>query len=130
MPPEHVSAASLRRILACAGTWRAGLLLPQGVYPDPSVQFSSGAQSCPTLCDPMDRSTPGLPVHHHLPELAQTQSVESVTPSNRLILCRLLPPSIFPSIFPFPSRCPNHGNHGRSPRLHSGGRTAGCLAKV
>ena len=33
-----------------------------------SVQFSSVAQSCPTLCDPMNRSTPGLPVHHHLPE--------------------------------------------------------------
>ena len=32
-----------------------------------SVQFSSVAQSCPTLCDPMNRSTPGLPVHHHLP---------------------------------------------------------------
>ena len=34
-----------------------------------SVQFSSVAQSCPTLCDPMNRSTPGLPVHHHLPEI-------------------------------------------------------------
>ena len=33
-----------------------------------SVQFSSVTQSCPTLCDPMNRSTPGLPVHHHLPE--------------------------------------------------------------
>ena len=37
-----------------------------------SVQFSSVAQSCPTLCDPVDRSTPGLPVHRQLPELAQT----------------------------------------------------------
>ena len=36
------------------------------------VQFSSVAQSCPTLCDPMNRSTPGLPVHHQLPEFAQT----------------------------------------------------------
>ena len=35
-------------------------------------QFSSVAQSCPTLCNPMSRSTPGLPVHHHLPELTQT----------------------------------------------------------
>ena len=34
--------------------------------PDLSVQFSSVAQSCPTLCDPMNRSTPGLPVHHQL----------------------------------------------------------------
>ena len=36
-----------------------------------SVQFSSVAQSCPTLCDPMNRSTPGLPVHHQLPEFTQ-----------------------------------------------------------
>ena len=35
-------------------------------------QFSSVAQSCPTLCDPMNRSTPGLPVHHHLTEFTQT----------------------------------------------------------
>ena len=38
-----------------------------------SVQFSSVAQSCPTLCDPMNRSTPGLPVYHQLPEFTQTQ---------------------------------------------------------
>ena len=36
------------------------------------LQFSSVAQSCPTLCDPMNCSTPGLPVHHQLPEFAQT----------------------------------------------------------
>ena len=36
-----------------------------------SVQFSSVTQSCLTLCDPMNHSTPGLPVHHHLPEFAQ-----------------------------------------------------------
>ena len=36
------------------------------------VQFSSVAQSCPTLCNPMNCSTPGLPVHHHLPEFTQT----------------------------------------------------------
>ena len=37
-----------------------------------SVQFSSVAQSCPTLCSPMNRSTPGLPVHHQLLEFTQT----------------------------------------------------------
>ena len=37
-----------------------------------SLQFSSVAQSCPTLCDPMNRSTPGLPVHHQLQEFTQT----------------------------------------------------------
>ena len=40
--------------------------------PFSSVQFSSVAQSCPTLCDPMNHSMPGLPVHHHLPEFTQT----------------------------------------------------------
>ena len=37
-----------------------------------NIPFSSVAQACPTLCDPMDCSTPGLPVHRQLPELAQT----------------------------------------------------------
>ena len=64
------------------------------------VQFSSVTQSCPTLCNPMNCSTPGLPVHHQLPELAQLLSIESVMPSNHLILCHplLLLLSIFPSI--------------------------------
>ena len=39
---------------------------------NPSVQFSSVAQSCPTLCHPNNRSMPGLPVHHQLPEFTQT----------------------------------------------------------
>ena len=62
------------------------------------IQLSSVAQSCPTLCDAMDCSTPGLSVRHQLPE--QVRSIESVMPSNYLILCcpLLLPPSIFPSI--------------------------------
>ena len=38
------------------------------------VQFSSVAQSCPTLCDLMNRSTPGLPVHHQLPAFTQTHA--------------------------------------------------------
>ena len=65
-----------------------------------SVQLSSVTQSCTTFHDPMNRSTSGLPVHHQLPELAQTQSTELVMPSNHLILCRplLLLPSLFPSI--------------------------------
>ena len=40
--------------------------------PISSVQFSSVTQSCPTLCNPMNHSMPGLPVHHHLPEFTQT----------------------------------------------------------
>ena len=39
-----------------------------------SVQFSSVTQSCPTLCNPMNRSSPGLPVHHHLLEFTQTHA--------------------------------------------------------
>ena len=72
---------------------------------DCSVQFSSVAQSCPTLCDPMNRSTPGLPVHHQLRSLLKLMSIESVMPSNHLSLCRpfLFPPSIFPSIRVFSS---------------------------
>ena len=69
-------------------------------------QFTSVAQSCPTLCDPMDCSTPGLPVHHQLPEFTQTHmSIESVMPSNHLILFRplLLLPSVFPRIRVFSS---------------------------
>ena len=65
-----------------------------------SIQFSSITQSCRTLYDPMSCSTPGLPVHHQLPECTQTMFIESVMPSNRFILCRplLLLPSIFPNI--------------------------------
>ena len=45
-------------------------------------QFSSVAQSCPTLCDPMNRSTPGLPVHHHILEFTQTH-VHQVRDANQ-----------------------------------------------
>ena len=67
-------------------------------YSHCSVQFSLVAQSCPTLCYPMNHSTPGLPVHHQL--LESTMFIESVMPSNHFILCHplLLLPSIFPSI--------------------------------
>ena len=62
--------------------------------------FSSVAQSCPTLCDPMDCSMPGLPVHHQSQSLLKLMSIEPVMPSNHLILCHLLllPPLIFPRI--------------------------------
>ena len=39
---------------------------------DPYIQFSSVTESCPTLCNPMNCSTPGLPIHHQLPEFTQT----------------------------------------------------------
>ena len=53
--------------------------------PLPTVQFSSVAQSCPTLCDPMNRSTPGLPVHHQLLESTQTHRVgDAIQPAHPL----------------------------------------------
>ena len=65
-----------------------------------SVQFSSVAQSCPTLCDPMNCSTPGLPVHHQLLEATKThvhKLSDAIQPSHPLSFLLLLP-SIFPSI--------------------------------
>ena len=64
------------------------------------VQFSSVAQSCPTLCDPMDCSMSGLPVHHQLPEFTQTHVHWVSEAIQHLILCHplFLLPSIFRSI--------------------------------
>ena len=65
-----------------------------------SVEFSSVAQSCPTLCKPMNRSTPGLPVHHQPPEFTQThvhQVSDAIQPSHPLsspLLLLPIPPSI------------------------------------
>ena len=63
-------------------------------------QFSSVTQLCPTLFSSMDCSTPGVPVFHHLWRLLKLVSIESVMPSNHLVLyCPLLLlPSVFPSI--------------------------------
>ena len=52
-----------------------------------SVQFSSVTQSCPTLCNPMNCSTPGLPIHHQLPEFTEThvhQVSDAIQPSHPL----------------------------------------------
>ena len=65
-----------------------------------AYQIRSVAQSYLTLCDPMNCSTSGLPVHHQLPEFTKLMSIESVMPSSHLILCHPLlllspiPPSI------------------------------------
>ena len=68
-------------------------------------QIRSVAESCPTLCDPMNRSMPGLPVHHQLPSSLKLTSIELAMPSSHLILCRplLLLPPIPPSIRVFSS---------------------------
>ena len=68
-----------------------------------SIQFSSVAQSCPTLCDPMNRSTPGLPVHHQLPEFTQTHVHwvgDAIQPSHPLLSPS--PTAPLPASGPFP----------------------------
>ena len=81
---------------------RVGLLPPgpsEGWFSRERIQFSSVAQSGLTLCDPMDSSTPGFPVHHQLPDLAQTHVHQVCDAIQHLILCSpLLLPSVFPSI--------------------------------
>ena len=62
------------------------------VHPNP-VQFSSVAQSCPTLCDSINCSTPGLPVHHQLPESTQTHAYPTISSS-------VIPFSSCPQTFP------------------------------
>ena len=63
-------------------------------------QFSSVAQLCLTLCNPMNRSMPGLPVHHQLPEPAQTHvhHIRDAIQSSHPLLSLLLLPSIFLSV--------------------------------
>ena len=75
-----------------------------------SVQFSSVAQSCLTLCDPMNRSMPDLPVHHQLLDLLKPMPIKSVMPSSHLILCHplLLLPPIPPSIRVFSNESTLH----------------------
>ena len=70
------------------------------VHLSKSAQVSSVTPSCPTLCDPMDCSTPDFSVHHQLLGLFKLMFIELVMPSNHLILCRplFLLLSIFPSI--------------------------------
>ena len=61
-----------------------------------SVQFSSVTQSCPTLCDPVNHSTPGLPVRHKLPEFTQTHAhriSDTIQPSHPLSSPSLLAPN-------------------------------------
>ena len=72
---------------------------------DGRLQFSSVVQSCPTLCNPMNCSTPGLPVHHQHLEFTQTHVHRVSDAIHHLILCRplLLLPPIPPSIRVFSS---------------------------
>ena len=75
----HTHIYSFLTFSSIIGSYRTLSIVPcaleyvlVGYIFDILVQFSSVAQSCPTLCNPMNRSTPGLPVHHQLPEFTQT----------------------------------------------------------
>ena len=76
------------------------MLSRKGVFQVIITSVSSVTQLCPTVWNPVDYSTPGLPVHHQLRSLLKLMPIESVMPPNHLILCcsLLLPPSVFPSI--------------------------------
>ena len=88
-----------------------------------NVQFSSVAQSCPTLCNPMNCSTPGLPVHHQLPESTQThvhRVGDAIQPSH-------------PLVFPFsscPQSFPASGSLQMSQLFASGGQSIGVSAST
>ena len=91
------------------GSWK---YLPEDLFCQffPERQFSSFAQLCPTLCDPMDCSMPGLPVHHQLLEFTQThvhRVGDAIQPSHPLSPLLLLP-SIFPSIRVFSNESALH----------------------
>ena len=69
--------------------------------PISSVQFSSFAQSCPSLCDPIDSSTPGFPVHHQPPEFTQThvhRLSDAIQPSHPLASPVILEPPKIKSV--------------------------------
>ena len=88
-----------------------------------SVQFSSVAQSRPTLCDPMNRSTPGLPVHHKLPGFTQTHAHwvgDAIQPSHPLL-------SPFP---PAPQPFPASGSFPVSQLFTWGGQSIGVSASA
>ena len=95
-------------------------------------QFSSVTQSCLTRCDPMDCSTAGFPVHHHFPELAQTQVRGVALSSNHLCHPLLLLPSIFLSIKVFssesilPIRWPKYWNFRFS--INSSNKYSGLIS--
>ena len=71
-PPDHNSFTKPSQRDYLESAWAAQNSLLSSCSLLPCFQFSSVAKPWPTLCDPMDHSMPGLPVHHQLPELAQT----------------------------------------------------------
>ena len=84
------------------------------------AQFSSVTQSCLTLCDPMDCTTPGLLVHHQFHSLLKLMSIMSVMPSNHLILCHPLSSCL--------QSFPASGSFQMSQLFASGGQNTGVSA--
>ena len=96
--------------------WECKLIQP--LWKMESDQFSSVAQSCPTLCDPMNHSMPGLAVHHQFSEFTQTQCP----------LCQWCHQTILSSVIPFsscPQSFPASGSFPMSLLFASGGQTIG-----
>ena len=112
--PEHPGSVVVAHGLSCSAT--CGILVSFR-----SDQIRSLAQSCPTLCDPMNRSTPGLPVHHQLLEFTQThvhRVSDAIQPSRPL---------------PSPSPAPNPSQHQSFPMSQlfaSGGQSIGVSAST
>ena len=82
-------------ILECEVKWDLGSITMNKASGGDGILVSSVAQSCPTLCDPMNCSTPGLPFHHQLPESTQThvhRVDDAVQPSHPLL--SLSPPAL------------------------------------
>ena len=76
-----------RRIFHIVGNTLTGMSMGSFGISEGNIQFRSVAQSCPTLCDPMNRSTPGLPVRHQLPEFTEThvhRVSDAIQPSHPL----------------------------------------------
>ena len=91
-PGDGRSAGAMCRVPGALGaSQRPSVDLPRTTCPAQTLcpqSVSSVAQSCPTLCDPMNRSTPGLPVHHQLPEFTQThvhRVSDAIQPSHPLL---------------------------------------------
>ena len=111
---------SIRQYLSVTSlmVWRSTFLCSSLFFS--SVQFSSVTQSCPTLCNPMNRSTPGLPVHHHLLEFTEThvhRVSDAIKPSH-------------PLSSPFPP-APNPSQHESFPMnqlFARGGQSTGVSA--